>query len=223
MRLTDRSVYDLTMRSSGGLTFTEQARREQIVAGAVEVIANSGYGQASLAKIADHIGIAKSVVLYYFKTKSDVIEGVVATVFMKATLVIAPSVAAEATALGKLAAYIRANVGFIANNRTAAIAMLEIVTNYRSDDGLRFDQVAAQSMQNQPPTGAQALLDPFTIFAEGVDNGEFRPLSALFMKNALRATLDNAVWEIARDPDYDVVGYGEELVTVFDLAARAMP
>jgi hypothetical protein len=41
------------------------------------------------------------------------------------------------------------------------------------------------------------------------------------MKNALRAALDGAVWEAARDPDYDVVAYGEELVTVFELATRA--
>ena len=40
------------------------------------------------------------------------------------------------------------------------------------------------------------------------------------MKNALRAALDGAVWELVRDPDYDVIGYGEELVRVFDLATR---
>ena len=82
------------MRSNDGLTFTEQARREQIVAGAVEVIATSGYPQASVAKIADHVGIAKSVVLYHFKTKSDIIEAAVMAVFTRAA-VIAPAVAAE--------------------------------------------------------------------------------------------------------------------------------
>ncbi len=209
------------MRSNDGLTFTEQARREQIVTAAVEVIATSGYGQASVAKIADHIGIAKSVVLYHFKTKSDIIEAAVTTAFTQAALVIAPAVAAETTAAGKLAAYIRANASFIADNRTAAIAMLEIVTSFRSDDGLRLDQAAAKSVNENPPTGDLALLDPSAIFIMGVRSGEFRPLSALFMKNALRATLDGAVWEIARDPDYDVAGYGEELVTVFELATKA--
>jgi TetR/AcrR family transcriptional regulator, fatty acid metabolism regulator protein len=209
------------MRSTDGLTFTEQARREQIVAAAVEVIATSGYGQASVAKIADHIGIAKSVVLYHFKTKSDIIEAAVTTVFAQAALVIAPAVTAEPTAAGKLSAYIRANAAFIAGNRTAAIAMLEIVTSYRSDDGLRLDQAAANSVQASPPTGDLALLDPYATFTQGVRSGEFRPLSAVFMKNALRAALDGAVWEIARDPDYDVVGYGEELVTMFELATKA--
>lgn len=104
------------MRSNSGLTFTEQARREQIVAAAMEVIATSGYGQASIAKIAHHIGVAKSVVLYHFKTKSDIIEATVTTVFTQAAIAIAPAVAAATTAAGKLAAYIRANAAFIANN-----------------------------------------------------------------------------------------------------------
>jgi TetR/AcrR family fatty acid metabolism transcriptional regulator len=213
----------MTVRSKDGLTFTEHARRAQIVAAAIEIIAASGYGQASVAKIADHIEVAKSVVLYHFKTKFDIIEAVVTLVFAQAALVMAPAIAAEHTAAGKLSAYIRTNVRFIVDNRTAAIAMLEIVTSFRSDAGLRFDQVAAQSVKENLPTGELALLDPFAIFTEGLRSGEFRPLSALFMKNALRATLDGAVWELARDPDYDVVGYGEELITMFESATEALP
>ena len=58
------------MRSERTKTFTEQARRRQIVEGALEVIAEQGYPQASLARIAEHIGIAKSAVLYHFTNKS---------------------------------------------------------------------------------------------------------------------------------------------------------
>ena len=208
------------MRSDDGLTFIEQARREQIVTAAIEITAAGGYASASVGKIADHIGIAKSAVLYHFKTKTDIIEAVVTAVFTQAAVVIASAVAAEPTAAGKLGAYIRSNIRFIVDHRTEAIAMLEVVTNYRSGDGLRLDQAAAKSVQERPPSGDLALLDPLEIFTAGVRSGEFRPLSPVFMKNALRAALDGAVWEIARDPSYDVVGYGEELVTVFELATE---
>jgi len=208
------------MRSDDGLTFIEQARREQIVTAAIEITAAGGYASASVGKIADHIGIAKSAVLYHFKTKTDIIEAVVTAVFTQAAVVIASAVAAEPTAAGKLGAYIRSNIRFIVDHRTEAIAMLEVVTNYRSGDGLRLDQAAAKSVQERPPSGDLALLDPLEIFTAGVRSGEFRALSPVFMKNALRAALDGAVWEIARDPSYDVVGYGEELVTVFELATE---
>src|SRR5690349_24237183 len=114
------------MRSNGGLTFTERARREQFIEAALAIIAADGYPQASVAKIAEHVGVAKSVVLYHFKTKNDIIVAAVAAVLGRAGTLIGPAVVAESTARGKLAAYIRANARFIADSRIAAVAMLEI-------------------------------------------------------------------------------------------------
>jgi TetR/AcrR family transcriptional regulator, fatty acid metabolism regulator protein len=208
------------MRSEDALTFTEQARRRQIVDAAIEVIAEAGYAQASLARIAAHVGVAKSVVLYHFTKKSEVVEAVATTVFDRGAAVIVPAVAAESTAAGKLTAYIRANISFVAANRSTAVAMLELLAGYRDDDGLRFDQAAAKAAAEHPLTGDLAALDPLSIFEQGLRNGEFRDLSALFMKNALRGALDSAAWEYARDADYDIVGYGEELVAIFDRATR---
>ncbi|NOP95636.1 TetR family transcriptional regulator [Mycolicibacterium fortuitum] len=206
------------MRSEGGKTFTEQARRRQIVEGALEVIAEQGYPQASLARIAEHIGIAKSAVLYHFTSKSDVVEAVFTEIFTRGVAVIAPAVNAETTAAAKLSAYIRAHTGFVAANRSAAVAMLELVSGYRDADGLRVDQAAAKAVAEHPPTGDLAALDPQTIFAEGLESGEFRELSPLFMKNILRGALDSAAQEYARDPDYDVIAHGDVLVEIFEKA-----
>jgi AcrR family transcriptional regulator len=210
------------MRSSpGSPTFTERARRDQIVAAATEVIAEGGYGQASIAKIAEHIGVAKSVVLYHFKTKNDIIEAVVLAVFSAAAAQMVPAMAAAASPAERLAAYIRSNVAFVDQNRVAATAMVEILTGHRTPDGLRLDQAAAAAPQPADP--GLAALDPESIFVDGLSAKQFRAVSPRFMKNALRAALDGAVWELARDPDYDVIGYGEELVAVFDLATRRRP
>ncbi|WP_396932461.1 TetR/AcrR family transcriptional regulator [Mycolicibacterium sp.] len=198
-------------------TFTERARREQIVTAATEVIAGTGYGQASVAKIAEHIDVAKSVVLYHFKTKNDIIEAVVGAVFGAAAAAMVPAITSAASPGDRLAAYIRSNVAFIEHNRVAATAMVEILTGYRSPDGLRLDQAAAAA---PPKDAGLTALDPESIFGDGLSSGQFRTLSPRFMKNALRAALDGAVWELVRDPDYDVIGYGEELVRVFDLATR---
>lgn len=204
------------MRSNAPETFTERARREQIVAAAMQVLAEAGYAQASVAKIAERVPVAKSVVLYHFKTKNDIIEAVVGAVFTDALTYMAPALAAASSPADRLAAYIRSNVAFIADHRVAATAMVEIVSGYRSAQGQRLDEAAT-------PQPVFAPLDPEAIFADGVASGQFRPLSARFMKNALRAALDGAVWELVRDPDYDVLGYGEELVTAFDLATRSQP
>ncbi|SER52553.1 TetR/AcrR family transcriptional regulator [Mycolicibacterium nivoides] len=206
------------MRSERTKTFTEQARRRQIVEGALEVIAEQGYPQASLARIAEHIGIAKSAVLYHFTNKSEVVEAVFTEIFTLGAAVIVPAVDAETTAAAKLSAYIRANIAFVVANRSAAVAMLELISGYRDADGLRVDQAAAKAVQENPPTGDLAALDPQSIFAAGVEAGEFRELSPLFMKNILRGALDSAAQEYARDPGYDVVAHGEVLVDIFEKA-----
>ncbi|AMT71458.1 TetR/AcrR family transcriptional regulator [Mycobacteroides immunogenum] len=207
------------MRSEESLTFTERARRAQIVAGAIEVLAGAGYPQTSLAKIAEHVGVAKSAVLYHFTSKTEVIESVMVEVFTRAATTIVPAVHAQSTATARLTAYIRANIEFIVNNRVAAIALLEIITGYRSQGGLRFDQAAAETA----PPAEFAAMDPESIFADGVATGEFQPLSPRFMKTALRAALDGAVWELGRDVGYDATGYGEQLVQIFTKAVGCAP
>ena len=182
------------------------------------MIAEQGYPQASLARIAEHIGIAKSAVLYHFTSKSEVVDAVFTEIFARGAAVIVPAINAETTAAAKLSTYIRANVAFVEANRAAAVAMLELISGYRDADGLRLDQAAAKAVQEHPPTGDLAALDPLTIFSEGLQNGEFRQLSPLFMKNILRGALDSAAQEYARDPDYDVIGHGEVLVEIFEKA-----
>lgn len=202
------------------LTFTEQARTRQIVDCAIAVIAEKGFMHASIAQIARQVGVAKSVVLYYFATKDDLVTAIVGRVMVESAQVMAPAVRAGERASDKLAAYIRSNCAFLDTHRLESVALFEIMTSFRTADGLRLDQAAARSVAMEPPQGDMAVLDPIHIFEEGVRSGEFDEVSPLFMKNALRAALDGAVAEIARDGSYDVIGYGEQLVTIFSRATR---
>jgi TetR/AcrR family transcriptional regulator, fatty acid metabolism regulator protein len=212
------------MRSKGGgQTFTEQARRRQIVDCAIETIAELGFGRASIARIAERVGVAKSVVLYHFATKDALVSAILEQVMAGGAQVMVPAMLAEETAGGRLAAYIRANCAYLDTHRTASVAMYEILTNFRTSDGLRLDQAAARAVAEEPPQGEMALLDPIHIFEEGMSRGEFAAASPLLMKNALRAALDGAVSELARDIEYDVIAYGELLVTIFDRATRSAP
>lgn|SRR5690625_3914021 len=56
------------------LTFTEQARREQLVAVTIDLVAERGYAGTSLSGIAEGAGITKAAVLYHFGSKDAVIQ-----------------------------------------------------------------------------------------------------------------------------------------------------
>lgn len=211
------------MRSRTGPTFTELARRRQILDGAVELIAEQGFVNASIARIAERVGVAKSAVLYYFATKDDLVAAIVEQVIGDAARVMAPAVMAEDSAAAKLAAYIRANCAFLDEHRTESVAMFEIMTSFRTPAGLRLDQAMARSVAAQAPPAEVALLDPRKIVDEGVRTGELAAAVPLFVANAIRGALDGAVSEIARDACYDVIGYGEQLVAIFDRATTARP
>jgi AcrR family transcriptional regulator len=205
------------VRSKGSeQTFTERARRRQIVEAAVEVVAELGYAQTSIRKIADRVGVAMSVVLYHFSSKDELVRAMVSESFVSAIDAIVPVIEAEETAAGKLRAYIRAQAAYIDSHRRQYMAMLDIGLSYRSASGGRLDQ-----LDIDPGMLADlAKLDLETILRQGRESGEFRAFDTRRTAVAIRGALNGSVLEIAGDPDFDMAAYAEELVTVFDLATR---
>lgn len=55
------------------------SRREEILAAALELLAEEGYAGASLRKLAARLGIAQPSLYHYFRTKEDLVEQVLAT------------------------------------------------------------------------------------------------------------------------------------------------
>jgi AcrR family transcriptional regulator len=185
------------------------------------LVAEIGYTQTSIGKIAERVGVAKSVVLYYFATKDELVSTLAQEIFVASVPVMVPAIEAEHTAADKLRAYIRSNGEFIHTHRNHALAMLDMWTSYRSPTGQRLDQVMAEAAARQPLHGEYAALDPAAIFELGQRTGEFRAFAALPMAIAVRQAIDGAVIQSSRDPGFDVPGYCEELVTIFDLATRS--
>ena len=141
------------MRSSVEETFTERARRGQIVDCAIELIAECGYSNASIAKIAERAGIAKSVVLYHFATKDELVGVVVAQISLAAASAMVPAIEAEATAAGKLRTYIRVSGEYIESHRSYALALHDIGTSFRSRSGSRLDAGApGEARRKSGPT-----------------------------------------------------------------------
>src|SRR5262252_5155150 len=132
--------------SRSGRTFLEEARRAQIVACAIDVLATEGYSRATMARIAEQAQVSKSVIVYHFGTKEKVFDQVVAEVFQTATVDLVPRLDAAKTPRAKLGAYIAGRVGFLASHRAHMLALFEIWMNLRNEDGtLRMSESDAES------------------------------------------------------------------------------
>jgi len=201
-----------TSGQKAGRTFIETARRAQIVAAAIDTIAELGYGQASLARIADTAGTSKGVIIYHFGSKDDLIREIVAELSAKGRAYMGPRLEAEPTGAGMLRAYIESNVAFIRENRNHVLAIVEIVFNGRGADGRPLYDPAIRL------EGAEALRQ---LLAHFQGTGEFRAdFDPDVMAMAIRAALDAVPPRLARDPDLDIGRYGRELADLFGAAVR---
>ena len=193
-------------------TFTETARRAQIVAAAIDTIAELGYGQASLARIAETAGTSKGVIIYHFGGKDELMRELVAEVVARGVAYMEPQIDAEPTGAGKLRAYIESNLAFMRENRKHMVAIVEIALNARAADGSRLYDVSVQD-------AGVAALEQLLAYFQGT--GEFRAgFDPHVMAMAIRAAINAVPAQLARDPALDVAHHAREIADMFHIATR---
>jgi AcrR family transcriptional regulator len=188
-------------------SFVSNARRAQIVAAAIETLAEVGYANASLARIAARLGISKGVISYHFAGKDDLIAEIVSQVLQRAWAYIQPRIEAQTTGPEMLRAYIESHFEFMRDNPKQLSAVVEIV---------RATIAGAKSPFTGDRDGAVHMLaELLTRFqAAGDLRADFDPNA---MAIAIRAVIDAAPGRLA-DPAFDIDQYAREAVTSFDRA-----
>jgi AcrR family transcriptional regulator len=190
-------------------TFTELARRAQIVDAAIDTIAELGYSNASFGRIAERAGLSSTgMISYYFDGKNELDGEVIAAALRQAGEYIEPRIEAAPTHRDMLRAYIETNLEFVAAYPTLTRALAEVVT------GSRY----------RAP-GVGHFLDAFEQLAEqlraGQAAGEFRQFDARVMAVAIRGAIDATVGQFGRDPSIDIGVDARELAESFDRCTRA--
>jgi AcrR family transcriptional regulator len=197
-------------------TFTQSARRAQIVACAIEVIAEVGWAQTSIRKIADRVGVAMSAVLYHFGTKENLVDAIIEEMYRSALAVVITAVDAEVTATAKLNAYIRATVKYFDTHRVHLAALSQLASSYRPGDGRSFKELGLTS----DLADELAALDATAILRAGQLDGEFGEFPVESVAIALSGAGHAVVTKLLEDPDFDAHRYGEDLVEIFGRIVR---
>lgn len=184
---------------------TEERRRE-IVDATITVLAERGFAATSFARICEDAGLSSTrMVSYHFADKAALMQAVVAHVVDGAAAVMVPAMEAAGTWRGKLAAYITTNLRYLADNRLAARAVIEVIANApRADNGLREDTSAL-------------LLS--VLLSHGQEAGEFRAFDTLVVARAIRAAIDAFATTMPGSPSATDAAIAE-IVDLFDRATR---
>jgi AcrR family transcriptional regulator len=194
-------------------TFTEVARRAQIVQCAADVIAETGYTRATMAEIARQAGVAKSVISYHFADKNELMQELIRTAVATFTEFIEPRLAAQTSAAGKIGAYLAGSADYTTAHRSLHLAVLEIGFNALGPDGLPL--VRSMPLETHKPALEQILRD-------GQLSGELRDFDVQVMAGLVRSSVTHTIVLAQRaNPGLDVHAYARELTTTFDLATRA--
>lgn len=195
-------------------SFIEQARRAQIIAAAIETIAEHGYANASLARIAKHAGISKGVISYHFAGKEELIEQVVTQVFSAIVEEVAPRVIAAPGPREALREHIIAVGEYVLAHRTQLMALSEIINGARSTEGKPLYGISSSE-------GLYEALELY--FARGQDSGVFRHFDRRVMAVTLQSAIDGAFGYWVVHPEHDLAAHMTELADHFDRAVVADP
>lgn len=183
-------------------TFTETARRAQIIAAAITTVNEIGYHRASLAEIALRAGVAKSAIVYYFSSKESLLLSVVDEVFTELGEAVAPEALAPPEPAAQLRAYARAYLAHVDAHRAEVTAGIEIVVSHRTEDGTPLYLTGTEE--------DSALVRG--ILARGMEAGVFRSMPLGVATSLVEALLDVWTTELQRDLDAELGTLSDELV-----------
>jgi len=195
-----------------GQTFTEAARRAQIIQAAIDTVAEVGFARASLAQIGARIGISKGLIGYHFAGKEDLIKQVVLEIIEQGKAYMQPRILAHSNGPDMLRAYIESNLEFVKEHRNHMLAIAEIARNGVSADGVPVQTGADVDAAVHALEGLLARLQ-----AIGELRSDFDPR---VMAVLIRAAIDAVPRRLAHDPNLDVGKYATEIANVFGLATR---
>jgi AcrR family transcriptional regulator len=189
---------------------TEQARRAQIVTAAIAVIAESGYGRASFARIAERAGLSSTgLISYHFANRGELMEQVVERVIGAITEFMGARMTGATGAADALRRYIEGNAAFVETHPAEMKALLEIFLG----GGFSYD--AGQDREAKSPVEQ--------ILRAGQASGEFRDFNVTVMATMIQRAVDGLPFLLTDDPGFDTRTYAAEVITAFELATRAAP
>lgn len=173
----------------------------QIIDAAVVTIAENGYHQAQVAKIAKQAGVADGTIYLYFKNKEDILISLFQEKMGNFVQKIQEALEGKNTAAEKLLLLVEHHFKMLAEDRHLAVVTQLELRQSNKELRLKINGVLKDYL---------LLIDE--VLKEGVEKGEFRPtLNVQLARQMIFGTMDEAVtsW-VMNDQKYDLPALAPE-------------
>lgn len=174
----------------------------QIIDAAVIVIAENGYHQAQVSKIAKQAGVADGTIYLYFKNKEDILISLFQDKMGYFVEKIEEEIAGKETAAEKLLTLIENHFKMLADDPHLAIVTQLELRQSNKDLRLKINEVLKRYLK---------VVDKILI--EGIENGEFSgALDIRLARQMIFGTIDETVttW-VMNDQKYDLTALSEKV------------
>ena len=174
----------------------DKPKYRQIIDAAIVVIAENGYHQAQVSKIAKQAGVADGTIYLYFKNKEDILISVFSDKMSVFTESLQYIIKTESSSEAKLGRMIENHFNVLASD-----AHLAVVTQLE----LRQSNKLLRQKINAILKDYLKLLDEILI--EGMVNGEFNPvMDVRLARSMVFGTIDEIIttW-VMNDQRYDLL------------------
>lgn len=186
------------------------ARRAQIIAATIEVVAEDGYGRASFARIAERAGLSSTrLISYHFAGKDELIAAAAQHVMASIGAAMAEQLQGHQAATARLRAYIEGVVGFVDTHRTQMKALTEILLAGRLDYDAHTDRRVVSPVEQ--------------ILRDGQAAGELGEFDPVVIATVVQRAVDGLPFLLESTPDLDCGHYARELVALFEAGTTRTP
>ncbi|MEY9214326.1 TetR family transcriptional regulator [Thermobifida halotolerans] len=196
-------------------TFIEEARRAQIVSAAIDTIAEVGFANASLSRIAQRAGVSKGVISYHFSGKDELMDQVVEQVYSAIAEFVLPRIAEAPDECAALRAHVLAVADYMRGHREQLMALAGIFNGTRTSEGTssRHRLMVAEPVYQEIEKRLRA----------GQERGVLRDFDVRVMAVTLQASIDGMFAYWVTHPDHDLEAHAAELAEIIERSARADP
>lgn len=174
----------------------DKPKYKQIIDAAVVVIAENGYHQAQVSKIAKQAGVADGTIYLYFKNKEDILISVFQEKMGVFVSELEKIIAKDASAADQLGMMINSHFSLLANDLHLAIVTQLELRQSNHDIRMKINNVLR---------GYLKLMD--RILISGIESGEFdQNMDIRLARQMVFGTMDETIttW-VMNDHKYDLV------------------